>query len=725
MELAEPLRPVLDRYAQAGLNVVSSTRNLPDSLRVIQLPNPNAPLIEQIKSLLQPHQLTLIMVDDHNGYVARLHQDDSVAGTGTPTDSPATAGRIEEIIVTSHYRVRRQANLNHSVDQHDLLAAPSLGRDVMRNLEALPGIASSGVSARHQFRGGDVNEVLYRLDGVELLEPFHLPDIYDLFSAVNMNIVEAVDVYVSGYPVSLGSRMSGVVDLELAEPSKPVSGHVDMNLISAAADVSGWRNNWSWLASGRRSLVDKALQQLDTDYGTPRFHDEFLQVAHENSEHAISFNLLNSRDRVTVSNAPEEGQSNNDYLAAWLHWRQIYSPHLSANWSLQHVTIENRRRGSIDAPSFAVGSLLVDQHFSNTELANQWQWLPSPHWRVDAGWSFAYQQADFATDFDIAYGPLAFPIQQRTTLVRTTDVDRSGESTQAYLSVTTRLSETLELETGVRYDGQDIDPVHVNEVSGRVNLSWQATPKWLLALNAGRYTQQQHLYEIQIDDGKAELDDPQHSDQVNLTSIVSLTPGMRLRLDLYHRHIDNAWSHFENLYNRWVLFPELQGDRFEIVPSEVSAEGFELTFSHTPNRAWTWYVNYSRSRAREEYLGKLRERPWAQQDSLKAGLRWQNQTWRLGVNATYRSGWPTTRLITTPPQLAPNTFASELPRFFSLDTHLSRLFAVPRGELEVYLDVMNLTNRDNIGGYDYPSPNTRDAKTLLPLTPVLGVLWRW
>ena len=50
---------------------------------------------------------------------------------------------------------------------------------------------------------------------------------------------------------------------------------------------------------------------------------------------------------------------------------------------------------------------------------------------------------------------------------------------------------------------------------------------------------------------------------------------------------------------------------------------------------------------------------------------------------------------------------------------------VPRGEVEFYLDIMNLTGRDNVGGYDYLSPSTRNAKNLLPLTPVLGLMWRW
>lgn len=725
IRIGEPLRKALDLYANRGLNIVSSSLVVPKRLKVKDLPNPQTSPKEQIQSLLDAHGLTLVMVDEQNGYVAPQ------AGPKTP--APTTAAdreqdndrSIEEVVVTSHYRVRRQAALGHSVDQEDLLATPSLGRDVLRSLEALPGIASSGVAARHQFRGGDVNEVLYRLDGVELLEPFHLPDVYDLFSAINMNIVDAVDVYVSGFPVNLGSRMSGVVDLELIQPTKPLSGNVDVNFVNATADATGWQGPWSWVASVRSSIIDQALEQLDTDYGRPRFQDAFVQVAHESAQRRISLNLLHSRDRTDVIDPPEAGTSNNDYQSAWLHWDEALTDNLDTRWTAQHLRIKNSRQGHIDDPFFTVGSLQVHQDYAKTELTNDWHWRPSPTWDIESGWSFADQTADFHTDFDLTYGPGAQPIQGRSALQRRTDVDRSGESIEAYFSVTHQLTDSLELQSGLRFDGQDIDPVHVNEVSARFNLAWQANRHWLLAVNLGRYIQQQHLYEIQIDDGKAELDDPQHSDQINLSAIFAPHPDLRLRLDLYHRKINNAWSHFENLYNRWVLFPELQGDRFEVVPSKVSAKGLEWAINHAPSPTLRWYLNYSYSEAKERYLGTLRNRPWAQRHSVKAGVRWQGSAWRLGLNTAFHSGWPTSDWIADPGDLGTSAFGSSLPNFQTVDVHVSRRIDISRGELEVYLDVINLTNRRNIGGYRYSAADQRRASKLLPVTPILGMLWRW
>jgi hypothetical protein len=722
IRVGEPLRSALDRYAAAGLNVVSTTRLISSRLQVTHLPDANASLEAQIRSLLLPHGLNIVLIDEHNAFVEPasstvLVQPKAIIEVKDP--------EIEEIIVTSHYRVRRNTSQNNTIDQQDLQTMPSLGRDTLRSLDALPGIASSGVSARHQFRGGNVDEVLYRLDGIELLEPFHLPNVQDLFSAINLNIIESADVYVAGFPVTLGSRMSGVVDLELIEPTEEIAGSVDINLITAAADAHGWIGDWSWLVSARKSLVDKALDQFESDYGTPHFHDELVRLMHTTADHTFVASILNSGDHVTVLDSGETGRSNNDYQAAWLRWEQNHSSKLRSTWQVTNISIENDRRGDVFIPANSVGTLLENREFSNLELSNSWSWQLANRWDLDAGWSVAFQDGEFMASLNALYGPLALPIQTSTQTHRTTSIDRSGESTLAYFSVTNEITDRLTVEAGVRFDGQDIDPVHVNELSTRANIEFQASARWKFSLNVGRYTQQQHLYEIQIDDGKAELDPPQHSDQVNLTSIWAPSDSTRLRVDFYHREIDDPWSHFENLYNRWVLLPELHGDRYEIAPSSATAQGAEATLTLNPSEALSWNVQYAYAQAREKYLGKTHDRPWDQKHSVKAGLAWHNEKWRLGLSATYRSGWPTTPLIQTSAELANAVYQDRLPRYFTLDGHVSRIFSVPHGSLEVYLDVINLSNRKNVGGYDYNTFNDREAQSLLPLLPTFGVLWQW
>ena len=724
IEMGEPLRKVLDRFTEVGLNVVSTTRLVPSRMVVTAVPDADLPPMEQLDQLLRPHNLQLVSVDPNNSYVERI-KTPAEAVNPAPEAAVRRASFMEEVVVTSPYRVRRERELAASLDHEDLLTLPSLGRDVLRGIDILPGVATNGISARYQFRGGDNNEVLYRLDGIELLEPFHLPSVQDLFGAVNINIIDSADIYVAGFPVDLGSRMSGVVDLELVEPTAKFSGGVDLNFITASTDARGWAGNWNWVVSARRSLIDKAIGQFETDYGTPRFQDELLHLTRSTGETTFTLGAVNSRDRVVVRQDTQVSRSNDDFRALWMRWQQDHQGQLSSTWQFSTVNIDKTRWGRVDDSMASVGALEEQREFNTYELSNHWEWQrgSTSQWR--AGWSFARQKADFEAEFAADYGPLALPGLRGSTLQRDVEVDRSGDSSQAFISYIRAFGSGWRIETGLRYDGQDIDPVHVSEFSARVNVDYKLSEAWRFALNVGRYTQQQHLYEIQIDDGRAELFNPQHSDQINLSGIYAPNDKLRVRLDLYLRQIGNPWSHFENLYNTWVLIPELQGDRFEIETSKARMRGAELSLSYKVSETLSWYINATRASAEETTLSREVARPWDQELAVKAGLSWQSARWRLGLKGSYHSGLPTTEFVTTDDQLTGSLYGSRLPSFFTIDAHVSRMIAVPRGSLEVYLDVTNLTDRSNVGGYEYSSATERDAQEMLPLLPVLGVSWRW
>ena len=48
------------------------------------------------------------------------------------------------------------------------------------------------------------------LDGVELIEPFHLRDFQGVFSAIDPRVVSGVQVYSGGFPATYGDALSGL-----------------------------------------------------------------------------------------------------------------------------------------------------------------------------------------------------------------------------------------------------------------------------------------------------------------------------------------------------------------------------------------------------------------------------------------------------------------------------------------------------------------------------------
>ncbi|MFK7913223.1 MAG: TonB-dependent receptor plug domain-containing protein [Pseudomonadales bacterium] len=722
----EPLRDALDRYASVGLNVVSSRRVLPRTMAVKTVPAAGLTVLEQVQQLLAPHGLEVMMTDAGNGYV-RARPVTTGAKPGKKHATATDSLGIEEIVVSASYRLRRAQSQSHAIAHEDLQTVPSLGRDTLRGLSGLPGVASSGISARSRFRGGSDDEVLYRLDGVTLLEPFHLSSAQSLFTAINPHLVDRADVFLSGFPVSAGTRMSGVVDLSLVEAADSFSGTLDLNPIAASTYAQGQAGQWDWLVSGRHSLVHKALAQVDTDYGEPRFNDELVRLAWHGERDAVRWGALRSEDQLRVRNprAGETGSGGQRNLSLWLGWERDWRGGWRSDSLLQWSAIDAARQGQLQRPEFAVGTLDDQRDVSSLTLSNNWSKTSAHNVDVAAGWSLAWERGRYRSLANATFGPLAASIQSASGLDRNLAFTRKGISGTGYLSADWHVGPRLTMGAGVRFDGQDIDPVHVSELSvrGRITYDSSIAHRWFL--DVGRYTQQQQLYELQTDDGKAELDRPSHSDQINVGWIWQPIDQLTVRAEGFWRRIDSPWSKFDNLYNRWVLLPELQGDRYLFEPSRARLRGAEISAHGVLFERLSWSLSYAFTDAQDRVAGHWLDRPWQQRHAGKAGLRWQSERWEVELRAVVRNGWPVTDQVSDAQALPASAFNQQLPNYRTIDLHIGRRFNVAPGELELYLDVSNLGNYRNAGGriYSLTEPNRND--TLLPLVPVLGVSWHW
>ena len=728
-EVGEPVRQAIDRYA--SLNVFSSTRLLPRRLTVQALPEPNASPRTQIRQLLEPHGLTLVMTDHRSGYVAELErreQQPSPPNTAA-VRSPGVQPYIEEVVVYAPYRVERAAR-RQPLHRQQLELIPSAGSDTLRALRILPGVDADGVSARHRIRGGDTNEVLYRLDGVELYKPFHFADAHSLFAALNPSVVDSVDVYVSGFPSRFGTRMSGVVDLHLVEPERPVQGTVDLSAMSVAADARGYAGNWSWLASGRVSLVGDVLDLLNVqgeeNLAVPRFDDELARLQWSDADDELVFGALRTGETVDVEQerAGERASADVDHHDLWIRWRHDFNEDLQSVWQASRFSAERTRSGTTEQGEDATGRFSERRSSRISTLANRWRWTPRREMEVNAGWAYLWHDAEFDASLDVRYGPVGLLVQGKRRETRDLAFDRNGTSAYAFASVTRTLAPQLTGTIGVRYDRQDVADVDSAEWSGRLALAYEASPEWQLDLDVGRYKQPQLLHEIQIDEGRTALDPPQHADQANLG--VAWTPRLRLtfRADLYARRIGNPWARFESLYDRFVLLPELGGDRYLIEASKSRARGIEVTASYGGTRL-NWQLAYARTASEERVADRWHKRSWDRPHGVTAHIAWAGEKWRVSLAAAWRSGWPVTPLMIRPGGLPGRLNTHRLPDYFSLDAHAARVFATRRGRLEVYADVKNVTNRRNVIGHRYDPEFVRSETLSLPIVPSVGVRWTW
>ena len=117
--------------------------------------------------------------------------------------------------------------------------------------------------------------------------------------------------------------------------------------------------------------------------------------------------------------------------------------------------------------------------------------------------------------------------------------------------------------------------------------------------------------------------------------------------------------------------------------------------------------------------------------------------WTVNLALAYHSGWPIT--LATPEQIVrpdggtdvaarpEQLYSSRLPAYHRLDVRLTRRYRTARGDVRVFLELINLANRENVFAYDYEKQVAddgtrylaRDTESWFPLLPSIGMNWAW
>jgi hypothetical protein len=154
--------------------------------------------------------------------------------------APASAEPgIDEIVVgASRYALGRAVESSKStLDADNLQNLPGIGDDPLRAAGRLPGMATTGLSARTHVRGGNIDETLIRLDGLRLYNPYHFASFQGVFSTVDPRTVSAIDIYSGAFPAVFGDRTSGVTDI--ASMAAPADRHYEVGVSFFNTSVLG------------------------------------------------------------------------------------------------------------------------------------------------------------------------------------------------------------------------------------------------------------------------------------------------------------------------------------------------------------------------------------------------------------------------------------------------------------------------------------------------------
>ena len=670
----------------------------------------------------------------------------------------APAELASVVVTPGHYGVLRQSlAAGQTLTRDQITAAPQIGEDVFRLVGRLPGVAASDFSAAFRVRGGANEELLVSLDGLTLIEPYHLKDFDGALSIVDAGAVGGLELSTGGFGAATGDRLTGVLDLRTreAEPGAPARTEVALTLTAlrgtSRGSFAGGRA--SWLISAREGFLDYALRLAGESRADlhPRYHDVFAKLSwRPTPEHRLSLHLLQASDRLRFQDAPTDPLLVSRYQSsyAWAGWQAQLGDRLEAT-SLAAVSwLGWRRWGDRNSQVLSAPDLRIrdERRYVGASLRQDWSWAPVD--QLLLGWGGELRRG--SADYDYVrlqrqlYGQDGHLRNRQDTLLR----DLGVESTDVGLYLTQRLQpwRAVTGEFGLRFDRQSSTGEH--QLSPRASVAIALGARTTLRAAWGDYWQSQAPYELQVQDGATALATAEHAEQRVLGLERDLGGGLVARVEGYDRRQDRVRPRWVSVDESLELLPEIGSGRGLVAPTAGSARGLELFLRSAPlttggrePRRLAWSLSYALARAADVVEGEVVPRPLDQLHTASVDATYRlGDDWRISGAWVFHTGWPTTDVTFDADTLDQKYVllrrgygernAGRQPAYHRIDLRVTRRFQVAGGRGSAFLDVFNVFDRRLVSGQLPPPPfdalSSRERfDRWLPRVPSFGVSWEF
>jgi hypothetical protein len=183
------------------------------------------------------------------------------------------------------------------------LPTPGVSADLVSYVTAQPGVVAQGDRGGQLFvRGGTPSQNLVLIDGIPILQPFHVIGFYSAFPA---DILASADLYAGGFGARYGGRISSVLDVKARTGNnRNFTGSVSAGpfLVTALAEGPIVRGRSAFLLSDRESVIEQVAPRLlarDLPY---RFYDRFGKLSWDVSTRtSAALTLMQTYDRGKLS----------------------------------------------------------------------------------------------------------------------------------------------------------------------------------------------------------------------------------------------------------------------------------------------------------------------------------------------------------------------------------------------------------------------------------------
>ncbi|MDX1701950.1 MAG: TonB-dependent receptor, partial [Melioribacteraceae bacterium] len=354
----------------------------------------------QIKNLI-PNNYSLLISAIGFKQKILLNVDVGIENTVDLKEIKLEEGEItlDEIIITpGAFSIMGSEPLSRQTLDRESFKNMSYTEDITRAVSRLPGISSNDFSSKFTVRGSETDEVLITLDGMELYDPFHQRDFSGgLFSIVDIETIQKIDLMTGGFSAEYGQRQSGVFKMQTKDVINQRRSSIGLSIINARLYTEGQfaDKKGSYLISARRGMLDQTFKLIDETENIPIYYDILGKVEYKlDKKHTLSIHGLQAADKTEVRDVvPTEVDYdihdtwyNNSYL--WITLKSVYNPSLFSRSIIYGGHITHHRHGS----AFKVGysdkvkfRLKDKRKLDFGGIKQDWNWVPDKNLAIKGG----------------------------------------------------------------------------------------------------------------------------------------------------------------------------------------------------------------------------------------------------------------------------------------------------------------------------------------------------
>jgi hypothetical protein len=655
---------------------------------------------------------------------------------------PVRFARIDSVSVIASGRLDTDQASYHpfalsAADTENL--AGVLADDPMRSVQALPGVASNDdFDARFSLRGEDFSRVGVYLDGVLLHDSLHNlqgTDLSGSASVFNASLVQGLELYEDTRPEELADTSGAALQVHMREADHDQYSF-QLNVGLAGADFSaggpfGRYQKCSWISGFRKTYIQYLLSSLLTDpsmaFGLTDGQGQLNCLV--NARNALSLEVVDSytdlnrtalRTQLGANDVMLVGQHATETNLSWIFApddRTMVLTH--AAWMTDRFNAQNPATEPLGHGDY--GELAWYSNATRTLSASDSLSIGGSFRAIhDGGFEESFNGIRWIEEMDQYHG---------------SDMLAAGYVQNSWTALPNRLLLTV----GGRWERGSTD--EVSSYSPQAGLNLRLIGSLRMEAGWGQYVQYPDVSISGSNLGSLNLL-PMRSTQASAALEGSLFGHMSFRAEFYDRQDRDL------LYQPYAD-PRIVGGLLFIPPINPQYEnslrgygrGFEATIRRSLSHGISGWLSYAygHSVMHDGVSGYIFPSDFDQRHTVNAYASYRiRPSVNLSARWTYGSGFPIPGFLTAlgPPSLENFYFTEErntsrIGPYERLDVRMNKRWTHEKHSTALYLEVMNLTDRDNyrFGSLDAYNPATNFAHVtvdqMFPIVPSAGFVFSW